>query len=834
MTRIHSRTVALPTLILGLTTAGATLPGAAIAQNAASETAAVKSFSVPAGPLDDALTRFGRAAGVNLSYDSAALSGLTTKGLAGSYSVREGLSALLEGTGVQVIAQPGGGFALMKASPPARAGATAGSTGASEQNTERVTRLAPVKVETTDFGEITEGSGSYTTSRSAAATGLALSLRETPQSVSVITRQRMDDQALNSFDKVLEQVPGLYFWSSASGVGSGGDVRARGYPINSLQVDGVTIPSSLWGDYNTAAVDTVIYDSITVVRGATGLLTGAGDPSGSISLTRKRPTDTFQASVAQSFGRWDQLRSVADVGGPFNARGSLRGRLVAAYDEAESWVDRYRGEKVVAYGALDADLGDKTTLELALEHAEQDASSAGVWTSASVAFIDGSPTPFPRETNLRADWSRHDNERTLVSAALEHRFTEDWQARLSYTDSNSDTAGKFGWAGVSETNLDGTNDMMLTQYRSEFRADVIDARLNGRFTLGNREHDVVIGFNAWDLKNTVPLNLFDFIGGVQIFGWDGSYPEPDWSTFTNGPEKTATKQSGAYIATQLRPADRLWILAGSRWSDWEIRRRDLSTGAVIEDRKESDVLTPYLGVGYDLTHWLTAYASYTTIFNPQNFKDVNGRTLDPERGRSWELGFKGEWLEGQLNASAAVFWSGKDDLAVADGNNLTPQGDQAYIAADDARARGFDAEVSGQLTQGWQIQASYTRTLLRDSNGEPLSTAIQPEHQVKLFTTWTPPALSRLTVGGGVLWQSKLYGTLSVNPTLDDEAPFIDKIYTQKSYAVINLTANYAFSERLTVAMQLNNVLDETYRVHAINHYYGAPRNAYATLKYQF
>lgn len=804
-------------------------PGAAVAQT--SQTA-IRSFDIPAQPLAGALQRFMQQSGVQLSYPSNLAEGRTSGAVNGALSSAEALSGLLTGTGLTYrFVSP----TAVTLEPAPRASGGAIQLGAVRVEGEGQSQGETGYRDGLGGAALTEDTGSYTTGGAVtAATGLALSLRETPQSVTVITRQRMDDQALNSFDKVLEQAPGLYFWSSASGVGSGGEVRARGYPINSLQVDGVTIPASLWGDYNTAAVDTVVYDSITVVRGATGLLTGAGDPSGSISLTRKRPTDTFQASVSQSLGSWDQARSAADVSGPLSATGALRGRLVAAYDQGESWVDRYQGKKTVAYGVVEADLGDATTLNLSVEYARQDASSAGVWTSASVAFIDGSPTPFKRDTNLRADWSDHDNERTILSAALEHRFNEDWRARLSYIHSNSDTAGRFGWAGVSETNLDGTNDMMLTKYRSKFRADVLDARLNGQFTLWDRSHEVVIGVNASDLNNSVPLNYFDFTGGVQILDWDGSYPEPDWSTFANYAEETATKQSGAYIATHLRPADRLSVLAGVRLSNWKIHRHDLITGDVADDRKETGVLTPYLGVSYDVSDWLTAYASYTTIFNPQNYKDVGGRILDPEEGKSWELGLKGGWLDGRLNASVAAFRSGKDNLAVADGNNLTPQGEQAYIAADDATARGFDLEVSGQLAEGWQVQASYSRTVLKDSSGERLSTQFQPEHQVKLFTTWTPARLSQLTVGGGVLWQSKLYGVLSVNPSLDDQAPFIDRVYTQGASAVVNLNANYAFNDRLALAVQLNNVFDKTYRVHAVNHYYGAPRNLYATLRYRF
>jgi outer membrane receptor for ferric coprogen and ferric-rhodotorulic acid len=276
-------------------------------------------INIPAQPLGQALNELARQANLQMTFPAALVAGKQAPAVSGTMTVQQALERVLAGSGLSANMQ-GMSVVVREATAP--------------QAAEPTLPAVTVKARA-DRSATTENTGSYTTNGTvAAATGLALTLRETPQSVAVVTRQRMDDQALNSFDQVLEQVPGLYFWSSASGVGSGGEVRARGYPINSLQVDGVTAPSSLWGDYNTAAVDTAIYDSITVVRGATGLLTGAGDPSGSISLTRKRPTDTFQASVAQSFGRWNQLRSVADVGAPLNAHGSLRGRLVVAHDHS--------------------------------------------------------------------------------------------------------------------------------------------------------------------------------------------------------------------------------------------------------------------------------------------------------------------------------------------------------------------------------------------------------------------------------------------------------------------------------------------------------------------
>ena len=780
----------------------------------ATDQAAVRSYDIPAGPLSTSLATFASQSGLLLSFDPALTRGLNAPALSGSHAARAGLERLLAGSGLEAVVTPSGNYTLQRRLPSGASG-EAGAT------------LPVVTVSASGLRDgMTEGTGSYTTTgSSSAATGLNLSLRETPQSVTVITRQRMDDQALDSFQKVWEQAPGVSFHSSTSGVGAYTEVRARGYQINNYQVDGVTIPASVWGAGTSASVDTVIYDSVTVVRGATGLLTGAGDPSGSISLTRKRPTESFQASVTQSLGRWNQRRTVGDVGGPLNAAGTLRGRFVAAYDEGDSWVDRYHGDKTVAYGVLEADLGNKTTLSVALEHARQSGDGAGIYANSNVAFSDGSPTPFSVHDNFTTGWSYSNHQRTTVSAALEHRFNENWQGKLSYSHGSADGDFKLGYAGAGRPDPDGTNQMWLMNNRDKDRVDVLDGKLNGRFTLWGRQHELVAGINVSDSDRTSPRSIFEWIpSGVALDGV-GSYPEPDWTGYPNDPTATTTKQSGAYLATRLRATDDLSLIGGLRWSRWQTRSRSLNTGAVTDDRKENSVFTPYAAVVYDLTKQLSAYASYTTIFNPQNYKDVTGRMLDPEKGKNVEMGLKGEWLDGRLNTSAALFRSGKDNLAIADGTNLASDGTQAYIAADDTKARGWELEVAGQLAPGWELQGSYTRTLLKDSSCTPLNTDRSPKHQLKLFTTWKPASIPRLTVGGGVLWQSKIY---------DDSDPAFAHLYVQKSYAVVNLMANYAFDRHWSLAVRLNNVFDKSYRVLSNHHYYSAPRNLYATLKYTF
>lgn len=689
-------------------------------------------------------------------------------------------------------------------------------------------QLPEVRVTATTLADdLTEGSDSYTTPRSRAATGLGLSLRETPQSVTVITRQRMDDQALDNLGQVVNETTGITFQPTGSLVGGYSAMYARGYQVTTLRLDGVMIPLELYGGawQGWNALDSAIFDSVTVVRGATGLITGAGDPSGTVSVVRKRPTETFQASVSQSVARWSQLRTTADIGGPLNEAGSLRGRLVATYNQGGTWQDRYRQYRSLAYGILEADLGRRTKASLQLEHDRQTGKAGAPYTGFDLAFTDGTPTRYARTANSLTDWSHTTNRRTLTTVALEHQLADDWITRLSYSHGRLRNQFKFGYAGVGQPDPDGMSDLMVRWGRGETRVNVVDLNVNGHFTLLGRRHDVIAGLTTSRLNDSTPLWFGDFAyDRVQTLDWSGSYPEPDWGSLATPSSRTTTRQSGLYLATRLKPLDSLSVLAGGRWSRWSTRETDIATGAIDDDRRESGVFTPYVGVVYDLNRQLSAYASYTEVFNPQSNQDINGRILDPESGKNYELGVKGEWFGGRLNASAAVFEVRKDNLAVADGN-LAPDGSPSYVAIDDTKGRGWEVDIAGQLLPGWSLQAGYARVVTRDGTGADIGGDL-PKHQVKLFTTWKPAPLPALTVGGGLYWQSRFYSTFA------DES--LRNLYTQKAYTVVNLMGRHALNRSVSLSLNLNNVFDKRYRTESTRHEYGMPRSLMATLRYQY
>ncbi|MFV0453821.1 MAG: TonB-dependent siderophore receptor [Pseudomonas sp.] len=818
------------TLLLSAAIASALLNSApALAQDAGAPAGQVliaqadqaQDFSIAAQPLGSALNRFSEQTGIAFAYTSSELEGIQSPGVSGRLAPHQALEKLLAGTGISYQFSGNDTVVLSRVD---QAGAL---------------ELAPVTVSASGLGAMTEGTGSYTTGETNAATGMNLSLRETPQSVTVITSQRMDDQALDSLADVLAQAPGVSVsGSSSQASGALTPAYSRGYLLNRFQVDGAmaspgTFSGAGLGWYGLGGLQTVLYDSVTVVRGPTGLLSGTGDPSGSINLVRKRPTDTFQGALTGSMGRWDQYQTTADVGGPLNEAGTLRGRLVASYDEAESWVERYQQERRVVYAVLDADLGDATVLSLALESHDGHFDGAGGGGGMMVAFNDnGTATPFSRSDNPNTDWSYSDEKKNVASLALEQRFNDDWDARLRYSYTSLEVDAKYG--DIRGVNSDGSIPR-FNRYRAispnETRSHDWDLRLNGGYTLLGRQHELVAGINGYNTRGTKHANSLRFWPSTaNALGWDGDVPEPDWSSIPELKTSTETEQYGAFLSTRLRPTDDLSVIVGGRLSTWETRVVDKMTGDTTDDRRESSVFTPYAGIVYDLNAWLSAYASYTEIFNPQSAKDVSGSILDPEEGKNYELGLKGEWFDGRLNASLAAFETRKDNLAVRDGDRLTPEGGFAYVAASGTKGRGWELEVSGQLTPEWQLQAGYARIVTEDANGERLNSSYVPKHSVKLFSTWTPAQLSKLTVGGGVLWQSE------INESSNSAyySPPQLALFQQESYAVANLMAQYRFNDQLSLTANLNNLLDKDYRNITIAHEYGAARNLHATLKYQF
>lgn len=677
--------------------------------------------------------------------------------------------------------------------------------------------LPTVQVTANQLGTVTEGSGSYTPGTIATATRLVLSPRQTPQSISVITRQEMNDFGLNGIDDVMKVTPGISIVTYDS---ERTEYYARGFAVQNFQYDGIPMArDSAYSAGNTLS-DTAIYDRIEVLKGATGLLTGMGDPGATINLVRKKPTRTPAGSVTLGAGSWDSYRADVDVGGPLTGSGRVRGRAVAAYQDKQSNVDHYQRSNEVFYGILETDIGDSTLLTVGADYQDSDPKGSS-WGGIPLLDSAGKFNRMPRSFNNGARWSRWGQYARTGFATLEHTFGNDWVAKLQLNHQvNGYDASLGAAAGGNPDPVTGEGvSMWLGQYIGKTTSNAADLYVSGRFEWFGRQHELVVGGSVsrkrWVNNGYSPQP--GYVSDVaDYYAWTGDVPEPDWQ-WSYG-DNQVTRESGAYVVGRFDLADPLKLILGSRIANY-----------TSPDTDESGVVVPYAGVVYDLSRTVSVFASYSTIFKPQGNQDEQGRVLDPLEGRSYEAGLKAEFYEGRLNASAAVFQLEQDNYAQPTGGR-TPGGGIAYEGLMGVRTRGYELEISGQLAPGWQVQGGYAHKIARQQSTK-VST-LEPEDQFSVHSTYRLTGAGQgWSVGGGARWQGSTFGTITHPATGGSQ------VHRTEPYWLLDAMARYQFNDQLSATVNVNNLLDKRY--YTIFSWYstytwGEPRNVRLTLNYRF
>jgi outer membrane receptor for ferric coprogen and ferric-rhodotorulic acid len=673
----------------------------------------------------------------------------------------------------------------------------------------------------------TEGTRSYTTGAMSTSAGLPLSIRETPQSVSVITRQRIEDQGLNNLDDVVKAAPGVTLRRTGS---DRREYLARGFRIDNLMYDGLPTTAGTFTLDTLSAADLAIYDRIEVVRGATGLMTGAGDPSATLNLVRKRPTAIPQASVTTSAGSWDRYRTEIDVSNKLNDSGTLRGRAVAAYEDNDSFVDVRGTKRQTFYGILEADLSDATTFTVGASKQREDKKSD--WGSLP-AGPNGENLGLSRSTFLSGDWGYWDQDTYTLFSDITHTFSNGWKGKIAAQKvwGESDTFSNYLGSMDKDNNYRYTSVSKLGTASGHYITDDdlfnVDASLGGNFQLGGREHEFMVGVNRRQEKYNQRGGYWG-LTPVDIYTFDpGSVTKPSLSDRTAYPNHNVTTEEAAYAVARFNPIDPLHVIVGGRVSWW-----DYDKIGSDNDYKATREFTPYAGVIYDFNDTYSAYASYTEIFKPQSQENAGGSVLEPMTGKSYEVGLKAAYLDGALNASAALFETNQENRAYAIADQ--PASCKAtnricYEAAGEVRSRGIDTELSGAITPNWNFSASYTYVMseyVKDKTYQGSRFAPnQPKHLFKAVTSYNLTGdLSKWRVGADVFAQSSTYERVGLGHA------------DQDSYAVVGLMAGYRFDEHWDGRVNLNNVFDEKYwqgiPTGTGQGVYGDPRNVMFSLKW--
>jgi outer membrane receptor for ferric coprogen and ferric-rhodotorulic acid len=685
---------------------------------------------------------------------------------------------------------------------------------------------------------ITEGTGSYTTNAtSRSATPLNLSARQTPQAISIVTRQRMDDQALLDVKDVIAATPGLTIQEIGAERYS---ILSRGYTLSSIQFDGL----NTFSDVSTQETpqnfaDMSIYDRVETLRGATGLMNGAGEPSGSINLVRKSPTDTFQGSVAASVGSWDKYRAEADLSGPLNKAGTLRGRVIAVHQDNHSHIDYMHQKKSVLYGVVEADLTPNTLLTVGLDYQKRKHTGSVTNIGLPLYYNTGAQiTNLPRSLNPAARDNVYDADNLNIFASLEHRLANDWTLKLAANrlqhDSYFNTRGGASWSGF--VNPATGNGLSIYEWigNSSQHQHAADISASGPFELGGRRHELSIGANYLEYTNKTKYDSIRGYGSFNPYTWDGIVIAPP---LTAAPEYSDTTwtQEGLYAAARFNPTDKLHVITGLRWgrfsTTYDYRSTSYNNYTKAEDNGK---FTPYLGVVYDLSKEHTAYVSYTTIYKPQESRDRNGNFLAPREGNNYEIGLKSEFADGKIQTNVALYHLAQDNLAEVDSGYFVPgTTSAAYRTVKGAQTNGIELELNGQILPRWHVATSYSYSHTKDNQGNRITT-VMPLQMAKLWTTYRPAALdNKLTVGAGVRWQSKIYNK-SQPWQLNGRSVYAE----QNNYATADVMFKYDLTKQLVATLNINNIFDKHYFGSIDTTYnttmYGTPRNINLNLRYSF
>ena len=693
--------------------------------------------------------------------------------------------------------------------------ATAQAQTPAAPNPAATAALPEVKVTDGAGGGATEGTGQYT-AREVSVGKLQQAPRETPQSISVVTRQQLDDRNLTKVEDAIKLSTGMTI-TRLDGAGNYNSFQSRGFDLGAIQLDGVPIPQ---GNYST--LDTAMYDRIEVLRGPAGLLQGASEPGGTVNLVRKRAPAKQAIGADAAVGSFGLRRGTVDVGGGLNAEGTIRARAVAVVEDRDSHIDTLFNNKRLGYGTLEWDIAPSTTVSVgAAQQRVRAAIDQGLPT-----YADGRLADLPRSSFAGLRANRQDLETTDVFAELEHRLAGGGVVRLSARDIDR-TAFYRSARANSALAANGSFTMETVDGDFHVRTRNYDAFLATPVQVAGRTHKLLVGAShnegkTWDgnyaYGQPQPFNLLRP-------NYDLAYPDIKLPGFTS---IVTRRENALYGQAQIGVTDTIKLLAGGRLSWAEVVTRSTSTGAVTASADPGRQFVPSLAVMWDFHPQYTAYASYAETFVVQSQLTAAKQLLDPRTGKQVELGVKGEFLQKRLQAHAALFRIIDENRAIAD-----PVTTNASIAGGKVRAQGFEAEVSGQPQPGWDLVAGYayndTRYLQAPvaQQGQVFS-PITPRHSVNLFTRYafTHPALRGFSVGGGMSYRSEFFaqsGALRIN------AP---------GYAVFNAQVGYQINDHLSVNLSVDNLLDKTYyeKVSGVSrqNFYGEPRRVTVALKARY
>jgi TonB-dependent siderophore receptor len=685
---------------------------------------------------------------------------------------------------------------------------------AMSQETQQMSKIKVQAPEVTDAS--TEGSG-YAAPATTLGKGVQ-SLRELPHSVTIITRQQLTDQNINTIESALKNVTGVTI-QRYDATGTYTQFIARGYAADTYQLDGLNLQTDTNGIY----FDLAAYDRVEVQRGAAGLFSGVGEPGVTVNMARKRAWSDFHFDGGLTVGSWNDRRVDLDLNTPLNDDGSVRGRLVGVLQNFDTFMDGIDdNKKRLIYGTLETDLTEQTTVSLGVTWQNVDTVlSRGLPTFANAQLID-----MPRSTMPVMDWNYQELDSKSAFVELEHRSDDDafLKVALRHLQRTNDAA----YLDPSVPTANGTmNALSVSAFEREDTDNSLDVYYSKPLTWGGQTHNLLIGADYRRSKNETDYAPYTGLvsGSINLFNVDHrAIPKPNFD-YTVNVSDTEVTSYGAYTQLRYKVASAWTLIGGGRLSWWE---SESVANRVPSGFDANSEFTPYAAAIWDVTPSIAVYTSYNEIFKPQNARTISGDQIEPRTGKQVELGLKGEALEGQLSYTAALYRLVDENRAIADPANIN-----FSIPSGKARAQGFEIDTRGEITPQWSVSGGYAYTetkYLRSTpaqQGQPIS-SFTPKHSGNL---WIHHTLNENLVRGVELG----FGLRSVSDFYNGTGA---QLIRGPGYTVFQLGASYDITAKYRLALNVDNLFDKNYweKVSGITrqNFFGEPRRISVSLRGSF
>ncbi|MEX5321707.1 TonB-dependent siderophore receptor, partial [Pseudomonas shirazica] len=535
----------------------------------------------------------------------------------------------------------------------------------------------------------------YKATRSASATRTDTALHETPQSVSVVPKDVLEDTGATRLQDGLDYAGGVGRANNFGGQGlttftvrgfTTGEFYRNGFPINR-------------GYPNAPDANTV--ERLEVIRGPASSLYGRGDPGGTFNVVSKQPLPESKVTLGSQFDDQGMHRATLDATGPLNQDGSLAYRLNLLGEGGESFRDDVESERYDVAPVVSWQVNDSTKIVF-----EGDFMRNNHPLDRGLTRLPGQLGTASRDTNIWEKGSDNllHNDNNMAQLRFEHLLNDNWTlgGGMQWLDGSL----KGNAVEANALQADGRTLGRNFNYRKlEWTDRDYQLNLTGHFDTGGYAHTLLTGieYEDYDYNSIIqrsasgadkyPIDIFDPVLGQ---------PRPAL-TRTTTHDKENLKTWAAFIQDQVALTERLKALAGVRFERFEHDYDDkLPTNRDFS--KGENGVTPRFGLIYDLTDTVAVYANTARSFKPNTGTPSGGGGFDPEKGKSYELGVKWEALDRQLSIDAAIYHIVKENVLARDPND--PTGTYS-IAAGEVRSRGLDINIAGNLTPEWRVIGGY-------------------------------------------------------------------------------------------------------------------------------